>query len=132
MSLSVRSHIIFMLLATVVAWICWLVVILTVNPLDVAAWGFGLFYITLFLSLFGSFAILGFTLRSIISFRRSTSRYRVTTSLRQGFLWALAMIIVLVLQGQRLLSLWIFGLIVIIFALLELSIVSMQQERESH
>jgi hypothetical protein len=101
------------------------------NPLEVAWWGLGLFYVTLFLSLFGSFAILGFTLRSIVSFRRSTSRYRVVTSLRQGFLWALALIIALGLQGQRLLSIWVFGLILIIFALLELSIVSLQQERES-
>ncbi len=131
MSLSVRSHIIFMLIATVVAWICWLAVIMSVNPHDAGWWGFGLFYLTLFLSLFGSFAILGFTLRSIVSFRRSTSRYRVSTSLRQGFLWALALIIGLGLQGQRLLSMWIFILILVIFALLELSIVSLQRERES-
>lgn len=132
MSLSVRSHIVFMLMATVIAWISWLAVLLTVDPNEASWWGFGLFFLTLFLSLFGSFALLGFALRTIVSSRRSTTRYRVVVSLRQGFLWSLALIIVLSLQGQRVLSMWILILILIIFAVLELSIVSLERERETN
>jgi len=132
MSLSVRSHIIFMLIATVIAWISWLGVLLTIDPFDASWWGFGLFYLTLFLSLFGSLALVGLALRTIVSSRRSTTRYRVVVSLRQAFLWSLAAIIALVLQSQHVLSTWILVLILIIFAVLELSIVSLERERQSH
>jgi hypothetical protein len=132
MSLSVRSHIVFMMMASVVAWISWLSVLLMINPDEAPWWGFGLFFVTLFLSLFGSFAVAGFTLRTILSARRSTTRYRRVVSLRQSFLWSLALIIALALQGQRILNLWILVLLLVIFAVLELTIVSIEREKQSH
>lgn len=119
-----------MLIATVVAWIAWLMVLTNVNPTKAAWWGLGLFYTTLFLSLFGSFTTLGFVFRSLFLIRRKTMHYKVTTSLRQAFLWSAALILALGLQGQRLLSWWIFVTILIVFALIEFFVISVRNASE--
>ncbi|MBI4090473.1 MAG: hypothetical protein HY422_00445 [Candidatus Komeilibacteria bacterium] len=128
--MSVRGHILFMLMATLIAWIAWLMVLINVNPTMAAWWGFTLFYVTFFLSLFGSFTTLGFVFRSLFLIRRKTTQYKITTSLRQAFLWSAALIIALGLQGQRLLSWWIFAIILIVFALIEFFVVSVRNASE--
>lgn len=128
--MSVRGHILFMLVATLVMWVAWILVLTNINPSTAAWWGFALFYVTLFLSLFGSFTTLGFVLRSLFLIRRKTTQYKITTSLRQAFLWSAALIIALGLQGQRVLSWWIFATILIVFALIEFFVISVRNASE--
>jgi hypothetical protein len=129
-AMSVRGHIVFMLIATLVAWIAWLMVVTNVNPTTAAWWGFALFYVTLFLSLFGSFTTLGFVLRSLFLVRRKTMQYKVSTSMRQALLWSAALIISLGLQSQRLLSWWIFALVLVVFVLIEFFALSVRNASE--
>jgi hypothetical protein len=129
--MSVRAHILFMLAATVSAWIAWLLVIVSLNPQEVAWWGFLIFYATLFLSIFGTFTVLGFTIRSLIRRKRMTLGYKTVTSLRQSFFWSLALIIVLAVQSQRLLNWWNFFLVIVGFSLLEFFIATISNQRVS-
>ena len=129
--MSLFAHILFMIIAALLAWLSWLLVLFNVNPLEAAWWGFLLFYLTLFLALFGTLGVLGFLVRSITRMRRMTIRYRVATSLRQASLWSLALIIALALQAQRVLSWWIFFLILIVFVLVEFIWSSLQHRVES-
>lgn len=129
--MSFKMHIIFMLFATVASWISWSLVLLNVNPFETGAGGLTLFYITLFLSLFGTLVLLGFAVRSIVRFRRMTSQYKISTAMRQGFLWAFAFVLVLSLQGFRLLTWWVLVFLIIVFILVEYLAVALKQDRES-
>ncbi len=128
--MSLRGHMVLMLVATVIAWITWLLVMSTINPTQTVWWGFVLFYTTLFLSLFGSFAVAGLAVRTITQFRRRTVRYQASTSLRQALLWSLALIIALFLQSQRLLSWWVVSLLAIVFVLIEFMVMTMHHNSE--
>lgn len=129
--MSLRAHIVLMLTTTVLAWISWLLVIVYINPTSAGFWGFFVFYVSLFLSLFGSFTVLGFVMRSIVHFRRQTETYRIAASVRQSFLWSGALIIALILQAQRVLTWWIFAIVLIVFALLEFILMSGQARSEN-
>jgi len=129
--MSVRSHIVLMLIATMSAWISWLLVLTTIDPTTVAWWGFLLFYVTLFLSLFGSLTIVGVTARTLTQLRRSTISYKLTSALRQSFLWTLAVMIALGLQSQRLLTWWVVVILIIIFVLIEFFMLTVKQKHSS-
>lgn len=113
-----------------VAWISWLLVILNVDPVAAAWWGFALFYVTLFLAIFGSLSLAAFAVRALFSSRVSRARGWFAVSLRQAFLWTSALIIALLLQAERLLTWWMLGLVIIVFILIESFIVGMQTKRQ--
>lgn len=130
--MSLRTHIVLMLTTTVLAWISWLLVLVYVNPRAADFWGFFIFYASLFLSLFGTFTVLGFVVRSVVTMRRRTETYRVGISVRQSLLWSSALIIALMLQSQRVLTWWIFTIVLIVFGLLEFIFMSMQFQSDSN
>ena len=125
--MSVRAHILFMLAATIAAWFAWFMVIMNVHPYQTAWWGFGIFYSTLFLAIFGSFTVAGYTIRSLFQHKRITMKYKVSTAMRQSFFWSIALVIVLGLQGQRLLNWWTLALVVIGFGMIEFFLSSLHQ-----
>ena len=85
--MTLRSYLITMILITVVCWLTWLFVIFTVNP-DVASWlGFVLFYLSFFLALAGSAAIVGFVIR-FIALKKVLAFRLVRDAFRQSFLFA--------------------------------------------
>ncbi|OGY90722.1 MAG: hypothetical protein A3B30_00585 [Candidatus Komeilibacteria bacterium RIFCSPLOWO2_01_FULL_52_15] len=114
-----RSFILLTLIATLLAWSAWLLVLLSIRPSTAAWWGFGLFYLTLFMSLFGSFALISFIVRTFARAYRQRLQNNIFASLRQSMLWSLAFVLALFLQAQRVLTWWLFALIIIIFVLVE-------------
>jgi len=130
--MSVRAHITLMLVATIFSWLGWLLVIINVNPYEAAWWGFALFYALLFLCLFGTFSVVGYTIRSVMKTKRVTIRFRITTAFRQSLLWSTSLIIALALQGQRLLTWWIFVIVIVVFVLIESIIMSIRQHAEEN
>jgi len=85
--MTLRFYLITMILITVVCWLVWLFVIFTVNP-DVASWlGFVLFYLSFFLALAGSAAIVGFVIR-FIALKKALAFRLVRDAFRQSFLFA--------------------------------------------
>lgn len=127
--MSYRIYGILMLAATAVAWMSWYLVVRAVDPQQGAWWGLGLFYFTLFLSAFGTLTTLGFAVRSLFAIHRRPPSDRAVISLRHAALWSLALISSLALQGARLLTWWILGLLLITFALIEFFIMSAHREQ---
>jgi len=85
--MTLRSYLITMILITVVCWLVWLFVIFTVNPETASSFGFVLFYLSFFLALAGSAAIVGFVIR-FIALKKALVFRLVRDAFRQSFLFA--------------------------------------------
>jgi len=102
--------------------ICWGIFFFVANLVDPEAtnwFGFLLFYLSLFLSLSGFIAIIGFIVR-FLALKKSLAFYLVKKSFRQSFLLSLFIVVLLILKAEHLFN-WInLILLVIVFSIIEL------------
>lgn len=87
---------------------CWAIfgyVIFTINPFETNIIGFSLFYASLFISLVGTAAIVGFLVR-FVGLKRDLAFKSVKEAFRQSFLFALLIIISLFLLSKNLFIWW--------------------------
>jgi hypothetical protein len=89
-----------MVLSTLVSFAAWLLVLENINPESANLGGFLLFYFTLFFALTSLFSLLGFYLRKRI-FENKTEFRQVEISFRQGMFFAVTVVGLLILQGER-------------------------------
>lgn len=111
--------------------VCWFITVLMLNLIDPTTtnWlGFMLFYVSLFLSLSGTAALVGFIIR-FVALRRELAFYAVATAFRQSFLFALFIVIALFLLAASLFTWLNVALLLIIFAILELFVASYKKSR---
>ncbi|MFH0955805.1 MAG: hypothetical protein V1801_01140 [Candidatus Falkowbacteria bacterium] len=94
---------------------CWLIfgyIVWTIDPEITNSTGFFLFYLSLFLSIIGTTAIIGFVVRFVI-FRHELVINTVKIAFRQSFFFAGFIVASLILLSKNLLS-WLNLLILII------------------
>jgi hypothetical protein len=116
--MSIRLYFILMSLTTAICWAGWGMIVVTMNAGHAGLLSLSLFYGSLFLSLVGTFSLLGFGVRVLARPEEVVIRH-VRTSLRQGLLLALLVVAILVLQSYRYLYWWNILLVVAILGLLE-------------
>lgn len=107
----------YLLIMSVMTIFCWLVfgyIIWTVNPEVTNRVGFSLFYLSLFLSLSGTAAIIGFLIRFIL-LRHELIINTVKIAFRQSFLFSGFIVAVLFLLSRGLLT--ILNLLILIISL---------------
>lgn len=116
--MTLRSYLILFSLATVVAWIGWIFILMSIDPFTSGAiWLVG-FYVTLIFALFGFFSLLGFFFR--VWFSEETRLFRhLSVATRQGALLSLFVCALLILQSSRYLSWWNIGLLIIVLVMIE-------------
>lgn len=121
--MSLKYYLILIGVSTTICWLGFLFILFFINPVITGWLSFVLFYLSLFLSLVGSFSLIGFTLRFL--FKKHDIVYKqMNIASRQSILLAFLVIIVLLLQSQRFLYWWSLMILVIIFSLLELFFIS--------
>ena len=99
-------------------WIAWVLVLLNIDPFVSGFIGLASFYVSLFLGLLGTFAILGFLARRAFS-RDTIAFHHIGVSMRQGLFFALVVIGTLLLRGTGLYTWWSVVFLVAGFTLLE-------------
>jgi hypothetical protein len=115
--MPLKKYLILMIFATGVAWISLAAVIFSMSP-DTGILPLLLFYGTLFLSLLGSFFLLGFLFRFI--FQRDTPLYRhLGLSFRQSLLFTILVTGSLLLQASQYLRWWNLILLLLFLVILE-------------
>lgn len=110
--MTLKSYLIIMLITTLICWLAFLFVLWTVNP-EATNWlGFLLFYLSLFLSIVGASAIIGFIIR-FAALKRELAFRLVRDAFRQSFLLSFLIVAILFLLSKNLFS-WlnVFFLIV--------------------
>jgi hypothetical protein len=113
---------------TAVCWGIFLFVASLVDPMTTNWIGFGLFYLALFLSLSGTTALIGFIFR-FVALKKELAFNLVKVAFRQSFLFSLFIIFLLILKSQQLFNWLNLSLLVIIFAILELFLISYKKSR---
>lgn len=101
--MTLFHYILAMAIGTLISWGGWFYVVFTVNPFDTGLVGVTLFYISLTCALGGTFAIIGYFVRTLL-FPKELVFQRVFISFRQGFTFALLADGFLILQSMRLLT----------------------------
>ncbi|MFH1232835.1 MAG: hypothetical protein V1651_03165 [Patescibacteria group bacterium] len=121
--MSLRSYLIIMILATLLCWVAFGVIVQTVNPEVTNSVGFLLFYLSLFLAIVGTSAIVGFVIR-FIGLRHELILNSVISAFRQSFLFAFFIIATLFLLASNLFSWLNVGLLIISLSVAEFFLLS--------
>jgi len=127
--MSLRKYIYLMIFATLICYISLVMVMYYFDPENPAGPSFILFYLSLGLSLVGSFSLIGLFARSVFGRERLIFK-DVVTSFRQSFLFAILIVVALILKNLDLLLWW--NILVLIGALAFLEIFLMSYKTRSN
>ncbi|MBU4360816.1 hypothetical protein KKC16_01435 [Patescibacteria group bacterium] len=117
--MTLSKYLILMILATLFCWTAFLIVVYSVNPLQTVFLGFVLFYVSLFFSVTGLAAIIGFLVRYFFNKNQFIGQ-QVKIAFRQGIWFGVLIIVSLFLQSQGLIAWWNLLILLIILASLEM------------
>lgn len=121
--MTLRSYLIIMIIATIICWGAFIFTLWTINP-EITNWlGFLLFYLSLFLALSGTAAIVGFLIR-FVGLKHELAFYSVKTAFRQSFLFAFLIVAILFLSAYNLFSWLNLFLLIISLSILEFFLIS--------
>lgn len=126
--MTLKNYLFVMSVLTLVCWGIFIFVAKLVDPTATNFIGFSLFFLALFLSLVGTTAIIGFLIRFVVM-KEQLAFNLVKLAFRQSFLFSLFIIILLLLQAYNLFTWLNLGLLVIVFAILELFLISYKKNR---
>jgi len=125
--MTLRGYLGTMAATSAVSWLGWIYVLVTVDPTSTNWLGFLLFYLSLFLALTGTSAIIGFMVR-FIALKHELVFRQVNDAFRQSFLFALMMVAALYLLSQNLFSWLNAAFLVIALSLLEYFLISYRKQ----
>ncbi len=128
--MTLKSYLISMTLATAFCWGVFIFIVNLIDPETTNLIGFILFYLSLFLSLIGTSAIIGFFFRFVV-LRRELVFYAVKIAFRQSFLFSFFLITLLFLFSQNLNTWFNLILLLIIFTILEIIFSSFSDKKRS-
>jgi len=106
------------LLATILGWASWLVVINKLSPFVSGNLALGLFYVSLFMALTGTFTLLNHYLRACF-YKCTPNNHHLAIVLRQGIFISLLICVTLLFQRLRVLTWWDGLLLLGVFLLAE-------------
>lgn len=117
--MTLRQYLIIMSGATLICWLVWLLVIFLYDPRTAGFIGFLLFYTSLFLSVLGTFSVCGFFIRAKLINNEEIVFRHIKRTFRQGIIFSLFLITVLLLAQFRLLTWWNFTMLLTFYIFLE-------------
>lgn len=117
--MTLRQYLFLMSFGTGLCWLAWFFIILNIDPKQAGFFGFSFFYLSLFISLLGTFSILGFWIRKKILRNDDIVFRHVKRTFRQGFFLSCGIIILLLLQQTNILTWWLILMVVVIMIVLE-------------
>jgi hypothetical protein len=126
--MTLKNYLILMIITTLVCWGVFAGVVITIDPTTTNLPGFIMFYASLFLSLLGTSAIIGFIFRFWLLKQQLAFR-AVSEAFRQSFLFVILILASLFLLSQHLFT-WInITFLIVAVALLELFLISYSRSR---
>lgn len=127
--MTLKSYLFVMGVLTAVCWGIFIFVANLINPEATNWFGFLLFYLSLFLSLSGAIALIGFLVR-FVALKKKLAFYLVKIAFRQSFLLSIFIITLLILKSQHLFNWFNLSLLIIIILILELFLISYKKSHK--
>lgn len=121
--MSVRGYTLLLAITTLLSWIAFGAVVMTINPQEAGAIGIGLFYISLSLGLIGTFSLAGFLIRTVF-LKKEDVFNRISIAFRQAIFFTLLINGFLFLQSMRLLTWYNTAFLIIALAIAEFVVIS--------
>ena len=116
--MTYSAYISTILIASLFGWVSWFVVVYKLSPFSQQSLSLSLFYLSLFVALSGSFALLLYFLR-VWANKKEIYNAHLNASLRQGVLLSMMIVIGLAFQRLRVLTWWDGLLLLAIILLIE-------------
>ncbi|MFH0837811.1 MAG: hypothetical protein V1880_00920 [Patescibacteria group bacterium] len=113
-----NTYITAIFIASLLSWASWFVVVYKLSPFSQPSLGLSLFYSSLFIALAGTFALFFYFLR-VWANKKEIYNVHLNTSLRQGTLLSIMVIVGLAFQRLRVLTWWDGLLLLAIVLLIE-------------
>jgi Ca2+/Na+ antiporter len=120
-----------MSIATLIAWGGWVFVVFTINPEEAGALSLILFYVTLFMAMLGTLAVIGIVYRIRLLKRDQLMIREVRITFRHAIMLSLALICSLFLSAQGLLTWWNFLALFVGVGVVEYLFLLMQESRRT-
>jgi hypothetical protein len=124
--MTLRIYLLLFALSTVIAWIGWIVVLLSIDPFSAGTLWIVIFYLSLFIGLFGFFSLIGFFFRTWFAKDERLFRYLMISS-RQGALLAVVVVGLLLMQASGYLVWWNVSLLVVCVVCVEWYFITMSK-----
>lgn len=124
--MSLKQYVALMAVGTVACWIAFWLVITSLDPTHASWLVVGFFYLTLFLALVGSFAIMGVVFRLYL-LRHDAVFRQVMIAFRQAFSFSFLIIAALFLQHEQLLYWWNMVFLIGALTLIEFAVLLRQR-----
>lgn len=117
--MSLRTYLLSMIGATILAWIAWGVVVTGIDPFEAGVFGVGLFYITLFVAFIGTASLVLAFVRVKVMKRDKVLSREIRTAFRHAILFAIVMVVSLGLSARGILETWHLVVLVAVIVLAE-------------
>ncbi|MFA6490589.1 MAG: hypothetical protein WCT43_01755 [Candidatus Magasanikbacteria bacterium] len=130
--MNLKQYLILMSIGTLLCWVSWIFVIFKVSPVDSGFIGIFSFYLSLFLSIVGTFSVLGFMIRRVILKDDEVVFRHVRHTFRQSIFIATVITIVLILLSNKLLFWWNAIILVVFFIFIETVFFTSSRERPTN
>ena len=125
--MTLKTYLTVMIMMTLLCWSAFAIVLFTIDP-GLTNWiGLTLFYSSLFLSIIGSAAIIGFLLRFVI-LKQKLAWQIVKEAFRQSFLFAFLIVISLILLSHNLFTWLNLFFLIAGLTILEFFMLSMEKK----
>ena len=125
--MTLKTYLTIMIMMTLLCWSAFAIVLFTIDP-GLTNWiGLTLFYSSLFLSIIGSAAIIGFLLRFVI-LKQKLAWQIVKEAFRQSFLFAFLIVISLILLSHNLFTWLNLFFLIAGLTILEFFMLSMEKK----
>lgn len=128
--MSIKAYNLVMLLATLLAWLGFFIIIRSFDPTDGSWLVYTMFYSLLFLSILGTMSLLGFLARNLLVRKKVRPRLMAAESFRQAIIFSAVLIVALMLQAGRVLTWWNMALLIILATVIEFVILVFRQNDE--
>lgn len=115
--MRLKPFIILILLATLLSWISWGFVVVTIDPFFAEPIAFIFFYLSLLVALIGTVSLIFLTVYTKVVPIDAPVYRVVSRSLRDGLMVAVLLVTLLALQGFQLLTIWNIGIFVVLLLL---------------
>jgi len=128
--MTLRQYLLLMTAGTALSWVAVWLVVANVDPHKAPLVVFGIFYASLFLSLTGTFSVIGFLLRIALLKQQLVVSRHVAISFRQSLLLSALFTISLFLKSKDLLTWWSVPLIIVGLTALEFFMISSRRREQ--
>jgi len=108
-----------MILATLLCWAAFLIVLYNVDPFSTVGLGLVLFYLSLLFTLIGTLSLVAFIIRYIFNKNQFITQ-QVIASFRQAILFSVLVVVALYLQSKELIAWWNLLILIVLLVVVEI------------